>query len=179
MAGKKSRLIWIILGAIVVVIAALSFYNCANKGVSVDVSDFKEIIVAMDGKNNSLTKDEFTAITDNKIVETVASSNRNYTAVSIEGLEFDSYNLSFRLVLINGDKKTAIVFESTYGRTNMAEYEAYADNAGISYSYTDPNAGSIWSSLLPIFGSLIIAVVFFILPPFSKNFRESTRIYTS
>ena len=37
------------------------------------------------------------------------------------------------------------------------------DNAGINYSYTDPNAGSIWSSLLPLLGMILVAVVFFII----------------
>ena len=34
---------------------------------------------------------------------------------------------------------------------------------GIEYTYTDPNAGSIWSSLLPLGGTILIAIVFFVL----------------
>ena len=171
MTGKKSRLIWIILGAIVLVIAALSVRNCLNKGISVEVSDFKEVIVAMEitdthtGKN-TLSANELQALSDNKVVENVTNVAKRltYDSVSIDSLVFDSYNVKFNVVIKNGNKGvTAIAFVSTYGRTNMSEYEGYADKAGISYSYTDPNAGSIWSSLLPLFGSLVIAVVFFIL----------------
>lgn len=171
MTGKKSRLMWIILGAIVLVIAALSVRNCLNKGISVEVSDFKEVIVAMEitdthtGKN-TLSANELQALSDNKVVENVTNVAKRltYDSVSIDSLVFDSYNVKFNVVIKNGNKGvTAIAFVSTYGRTNMSEYEGYADKAGISYSYTDPNAGSIWSSLLPLFGSLVIAVVFFIL----------------
>ena len=171
MTGKKSRLMWIILGAIVLVIAALSVRNCLNKGISVEVSDFKEVIVAMEitdthtGKN-TLSANELQALSDNKVVENVTNVAKRltYDSVSIDSLVFDSYNVKFNVIIKNGNKGvTAIAFVSTYGRTNMSEYEGYADKAGISYSYTDPNAGSIWSSLLPLFGSLVIAVVFFIL----------------
>ncbi|MBE5734446.1 MAG: ATP-dependent zinc metalloprotease FtsH [Clostridiales bacterium] len=37
------------------------------------------------------------------------------------------------------------------------------DKMGVSYTYTDPNAGSIWSSLLPIGGCILIAIVFMII----------------
>ena len=171
MTGKKSRLMWIILGAIVLVIAALSVRNCLNKGISVEVSEFKEVIVAMEitdthTEKNTLSANELQALSDNKVVENVTNVAKRltYDSVSIDSLVFDSYNVKFNVIIKNGNKGvTAIAFVSTYGRTNMSEYEGYADKAGISYSYTDPNAGSIWSSLLPLFGSLVIAVVFFIL----------------
>lgn len=173
MTGKKSRLFWIILGAIVLVIAALSVRNCLSKGISVEVSDFKEIIVAMEitdshTEKNTLSASELQTLSgSNKVAENVVNfANRlTYDSVSIDGLVFDGYNVKFNVVVKNGGKviTSPIAFTSTYGRTNMSDYESYADNAGISYSYTDPNAGSIWSSLLPLFGSLVIAVVFFIL----------------
>ena len=163
MAGKRSRLIWIIVGAIIVVIAALSIYNCNNRGTSVDISDFKAVVAAMDGKNNSLSADELKALTDNKIMSTVESVRKQYDTVSLDSVVFDIYNVDFKVVVKNGATHVVtIVFDSTYGR-NTEEYENLLDRAGVKYSYTDPNAGSIWSSLLPLFGSLAIAVIFFIL----------------
>ena len=164
MSGKRSRLIWIILGAIIIVVAALSVYNCAGKGVQVDVSDFKAVVTEMNGTSNSLTKTQLENISDNKIAATVKNFNRTYSTAKIQSLVFDGYNISFQLVLKDGDKTVGVAaFVSTYGRSNMSEYEKALTDAGISYSYTDPNAGSVWSSLLPLFGSLVIAVVFFIL----------------
>ena len=168
MTGKKSRLIWIILGAIVLVVAALSVRNCLNKGVSVDVSDFKEVIQVMgeaNPKNNTLSKSLFETLADNSIVKEIKRYSKDYETISVLDLKFDGYNLSFSVVMQKNGTNVPppVLFTSIYGRTNMSEYEGYADRAGISYSYTDPNAGSIWSSLLPLFGSLVIAVVFFIL----------------
>ena len=143
-----------------------------NKDISVEVSDFKEVIVAMEitdthNEKNYLSVIDFEKLSsDNAVIKNVESVARmlNHDSISIEGLVFDSYNVNFNVVVKNGAKAVAsIAFVSTYGRTNMSDYESLADNAGISYSYTDPNAGSIWSSLLPLFGSLVIAVVFFIL----------------
>ena len=170
MAGKRTRLIWIILGAIVLVVAALSIYNCTKSGVKVEISDFKQVVSAMEVKeeghteSNYLSKAELETLSasGNKISDTVKGLNRQYVSVSIESLVFDGYNLDFKVVL-KGDRNYSVSFVSTYGRTNMSEYEDILGKAGISYSYTDPNAGSIWSSLLPLFGTLAIAVIFFIL----------------
>ena len=162
MQGKKSRTIWFILGAIILLIAALSLYNCANSGTTVDISDFKEIVRDVD--DNAMSKAELESFGGNAIAATVKAAGKEYDSITIQNLVFDSYNVTFNVVLKNG---TTIVktlsFVSTYGRTNMSEYEELADRAGIDYSYTDPNSGSIWSSLLPLFGSLAIAVIFFIL----------------
>jgi cell division protease FtsH len=107
---------------------------------------------------------------DNSVIKAVYNAGKNvdYDKVKIDYVLFDGYNLEFtaKLVKTDGEKeiiKRSIPFTSVYGRTNMQEYETALNTAGITYKYTDPNAGSIWSSLLPILGSLIIAVVFFIL----------------
>ncbi|MBO4252097.1 MAG: ATP-dependent zinc metalloprotease FtsH [Clostridia bacterium] len=117
---------------------------------------------------NYLSKEKLVALSDdNAIAEKVANDTKklNYDSISISKLVFDGYNLSFSVVALKDGNGVGIpiTFSSTYGRNNMSEYEALADAAGIDYSYTDPNAGSIWTSLLPLGGTLLIAVVFFIL----------------
>ena len=162
MSGKRSRLIWIILGAIVLVVAALSVFNCANKGTSVDISYFKEIIATIGDnvENNNadagtLTPDNVNALKNNntiaqKIADTAARVGNNYTAVTFDTVLFDGYNLSFNASIVRTNGQTLkVAFRSIYGRTNMEEYENALDRAGIEYSYTDPNAGSIWGTLLP------------------------------
>ena len=146
------------------IIAGLSIYNCSNNGVSVSVSDFKAVVLEMNGKDNTLTKAEFEALSPNGVADYVKTRNADYVSVSIQDLVFDSYNISFLLVLkTNNNALRYVKYTSTYGRTNMSDYEALADAAGIDYSYTDPNAGSIWGTLLPMIGSLVIAIVFFVL----------------
>ena len=167
MAGKKSRLIWIILAAIVITIGALSYFNCANKGVTVDISAFDAVVSVMaENDRNYLTNSEIGEFADNKIITAVKSSRSTYTKFEITKVVFDVYNMSFSATLFNGDKIVGLYsFNSTFGRTTdeIADYKTILNKAGIAYSFTDPNAGSIWSSLLPLFGSLIIAVIFFVL----------------
>lgn len=177
MAGKRSRLIWIILGAIVLVIAALSYYNCANSGVSVDISDFKTVVSVMEVQTgddavhtqvNYLSKSEVNSLKGNKIADAIILKadklSVQYEYATITSLVFDGYNVNFNVALKTGDRQVGVVsFVSIYGRTNMSEYEEMLGKAGVRYSYTDLNAGSIWGSLLPLFGSLAIAVIFFIL----------------
>lgn len=165
---KKSRLIWYVLIGVVLVIAAISFVRCNNSGTSVPVSDYSAVISKM--HDGELDKTEVADGSDNTVIKAVYNAGKNvdYNKVKIDYVLFDGYNLEFtaKLVKTDGEKeiiKRSIPFTSVYGRTNMQEYETALNTAGISYKYTDPNAGSIWSSLLPILGSLIIAVVFFIL----------------
>ncbi len=165
---KKSRLIWYVLIGVVLVIAAISFVRCNNTGTSVPVSDYSAVISKM--HDGELDKTEVADGSDNSVIKAVYNAGKNvdYDKVKIDYVLFDGYNLEFtaKLVKTDGEKeiiKRSIPFTSVYGRTNMQEYETALNTAGITYKYTDPNAGSIWSSLLPILGSLIIAVVFFIL----------------
>ena len=165
---KKSRLIWYVLIGVVLVIAAISFVRCNNSGTSVPVSDYSAVIEKM--HDGELDKTEVADGSDNSVIKAVYNAGKNvdYDKVKIDYVLFDGYNLEFtaKLVKTDGEKeiiKRSIPFTSVYGRTNMQEYETALNTAGITYKYTDPNAGSIWSSLLPILGSLIIAVVFFIL----------------
>lgn len=165
---KKSRLIWYVLIGIVVLVAAVSFVRCNNSGTAVNISDYNAVIEKM--HDGELDKTEITENSDNAIIKTLYNAGKNvtYDKIKIDYVLFDGYNLEFtvRLIATDGAKETikrSVPFESVYGRTNMQEYETALNTAGISYKYTDPNAGSIWSSLLPILGTLIIAVVFFIL----------------
>ena len=165
---KKSRLIWYVLIGIVVLVAAISFVRCSNSGTAVNISDYNAVIEKM--HDGELDKTEIAENSDNAIIKTLYNAGKNvtYDKIKIDYVLFDGYNLEFtvRLIATDGAKETikrSVPFESVYGRTNMQEYETALNTAGISYKYTDPNAGSIWSSLLPILGTLIIAVVFFVL----------------
>ncbi len=166
MAGKKSRLIWIIIGAIIVVVAAMSIYNCANKGVKVRATDFNNVIEKMvELDKGSLTVSELNSLsTENEIVVAVNKISRTFNAITLADVVIDGYNIDFSVVLQNNNNKVATLdFTTTFGRTND-EIKFYRESlSSIGLSFTDPNAGSIWSSLLPLFGSLLIAIIFFVL----------------
>ncbi|MCQ2387308.1 MAG: ATP-dependent zinc metalloprotease FtsH [Clostridia bacterium] len=65
----------------------------------------------------------------------------------------------------NDSSKATKTFTTNYTRTADVDFalQELLSEKGISFSATDPNAGSIWSSVLPILGYIVIAVVFFIL----------------
>ena len=140
MAGKRSRIIWIILVVIVLVVVFLSMYSCSYRRTSVNVSDFKEVIKEIDNPiyDGKLSKARLESLTENKIITTVKSVNRTYDSVKIQSVVIDGYNIKFNVQLLNGDKANGtLLFVTTFARNNLEEYEAYLDGAGIDYSYTE------------------------------------------
>lgn len=165
---KKSKLIWIVLGLIILVIGGLSVARCINSRTEVNYSEFRAIaeiaaVTEDDPTPDGLTKDSIEKSIAKSISKLLGKSN--YTKAMIANVVFDGYVVKFDLVLSNNvkDNFTSVGFKTNYSRQNVSELEGFLSSAGVSYTYTDPNAGSIWSSLLPLAGCVIIAVVFFII----------------
>ncbi|MBR1983384.1 MAG: ATP-dependent zinc metalloprotease FtsH [Clostridia bacterium] len=139
-------------------VGSLSLFNClGNNSTDVDYSEFYEIVeLSQDG----LTKDDVT----NSNARTVKGvlEKLNYDTVRLSDVYVDGYNLTFKLVF---NETFAKNFTTTFSRgsNSIAELEAQLANANVNFSYADPNAGSIWSSLLPIFGTVIIAIIFLLI----------------
>jgi len=160
---KNSKTIWIVLLVILAIIAGLSFLNCMNSRASVNYSEFYSIVdLASDGGDGILTQEEM-----NKSNATTISSRlgKEYVNVIIDGVVFDGYVVDFNLVLKDANNYTVgtVQFTTNYSRQNVELLEENLTKAKIAFTYTDPNAGSIWSSLLPLVGCVLIAVVFFII----------------
>ena len=156
---KQNRTLWIVLGIIIAAIAALSILSCVNTNTKVGLSDFKEVVTASADAKFDISDSRISE--NNSIILKLRQAIGSGGKYTFGAVKFDGYNLSFTITSPGGNK--GVTFTSTYGRTNMSEYESLLDIAGISYNYTDPNAGSIWSSLLPLLGMVLIAVVFFVL----------------
>ena len=158
---KKGKLFWIILVIAIIGIGALIFTNCINTSTKVNTSEFDEIVALY--SDGTLTKSE---IDNSQNLSTVKSKlGKNYTSIKLANVVINNYNISFDLILGYPNYNQSISFTTSYSRADGISQEMQ-DNlrkGNISYTYTDPNAGSIWSSLMPIFGSLIIGVIFFIL----------------
>ncbi len=161
MANKKSRAIWIILGFIVVLIAVLSFTDCFNTSYEVDYGEFYSLVEnSSDNESKGkITIDELKASKATEIKSIL--SFEQFESVQISNVYIDGYNISFDLLVNN----KLLSFETVFGRndTSLTNLEAQLNDAGISFSYSDPNAGSIWSSLLPIAGYLIVAIIFIVI----------------
>ena len=162
---KKSRLIWIILGIIVLAIGALSVINCINSRNEVDYSDFYTLISKesqLSDYDGKFTHDDVYKNANGiyKVVKT-----RAFEYAKISNVVFDDYIVEFDVKMYNasGTLISTMGFKTVYSRQDASEIQEMMSELGISYTYTDPNAGSIWSSLLPIGGCILIAIVFMII----------------
>ena len=163
MKTKNSKTIWIVLLAIAALIAALSFFNCMNSRESVNYSEFYSVVsVADEGGDQTLTQKEINDSGASAIIDRVG---KDYSTATIDAVVFDGYVVEFDLVLkdANGYTVGIVQFTTNYSRQNVEVLEDKLSGAGISFTYTDTNAGSVWSSLLPLVGCVLIAVVFLII----------------
>lgn len=163
---KKSKKIWIILGIIVAIIAVLSITSCLNASAEIRTSEFHAILNTMDNGNADSTLDENELKDASAYVIKTEINNNGFNMTQgawLSNIVFDGYVIEFDLVsMANGQR---LSFTTNYSRSD-SEVDLITnilDKLGIGYSYTDPNAGSIWSSLLPLGGTILIAIVFFIL----------------
>ena len=165
MKTKKSKKIWIILGIIVAIIAILSVVSCLGASKEIRTSEFHSILQTMDSGNDStLDKNELEDSNAHVIKSEVANSGFNMNEGAwLANIVFDGYVIEFDLV--SGATGQRISFTTNYSRADseVKLITDILDRLQISYSYTDPNAGSIWSSLLPLGGTILIAIVFFVL----------------
>ncbi len=83
---------------------------------------------------------------------------QHVVAGEIDRIVVDDYNL---ICYKNG----RVVYEATYGRTEFdaTQLDQWAQEYKITYTYTDPNAGSYMSYLIPIIGIILMCVVFWLL----------------
>ena len=159
----KSKKIWIILAVIVALIAAVSIANCFTSKTVVNYSEFKELI-AMQRNDGLILESEVEA----GKTPNVAKKFKDYSNYQLKfsSVEFDGYVVNFNIsYLRNGNPAGVVSFTTNYSRTgeSVADLEKSLEDLGCKFTYTDPNAGSIWSSLLPIGGTLLVAILFFVM----------------
>ena len=157
-----SKTIWIILLAIVAIIGFMSLSNC-NTRKEVDYSEFYELVDVAVTSSNDISKGDIDTIEG--LSELKLTFGNSYAKAAISAVMFDGYAIEFNVKLYNesGVLMTTRGYTTNYSRQNVVELESMLNNAGIAFDYTDPNAGSMWSSLLPLVGCIVIAIVFFIL----------------
>lgn len=163
MKNKSSRLFWIIATVIIMIILAFSLVRCVNTANSVDTSEFNAVVRL--SAANDFTKD---SIEQNKKALPVLNKEipKNYESIELSEVVFDNYVVTYKItVKFQNGQIGYMTFTTNYSRSTevVKELETQLTAAGVSYSYTNPNAGSIWSSLLPLAGSAILLIVFFIL----------------
>ncbi len=176
MKTKKNKTLWIVLGVIIAIIAIFSFTSCLTASTEIKTSEFHSILNEM--TNNTIYEDstgqgdgdiyldseELTRAHATQIREEILDSGFNMSkGARIASVVFDGYVINFELISqVTGE---VLSFTTNYSRSDseVAKITELLSSLKLSYSYTDPNAGSIWSSLLPLGGTILIAIVFFIL----------------
>ncbi len=161
---KRNKTIWIILGVIIVLIAALSLSSCLNGKTEVNYSDFMQV-VEWAGDSDGITREKVNTIKTSNGESALKNSLLNSSAekFTIYEVVIKNYNIDFSVRI--GDSNNVKSFTTNFSRSSdvVLSLERALNAAGITYSYTDPNAGSIWSTLMPIIGYVLVAVVFFII----------------
>ena len=161
MGKSKSKWLWIIIGAIVVLIAVMSFTNLFNSTYEVKYSDFVWAVEqSTDGKIEKSVIDQ-SSLDD---IKTIISSF-NYDYVKISNVVIDGYVVNFNLSLFKGEIGSTLAFETVFSRAtgDIDHLHELFGQKNIGYSYVDPNEGSIWSSILPIAGYVLVAVIFIVI----------------
>ena len=117
---------------------------------------------AQENPDNILSQAEYERLHATEIKKALALTNVS-KGLTLENVVIDGYVITFDVKLV--DSVVVGSFTTNFLRTNdeVKEINDALKKVNIQYKATDPNAGSIWSSLLPLGGTILIAVVFFIL----------------
>ncbi len=146
------------------IIAVLSVTSCLNASTEVRTSEFHSILQTMENGDSTLSKNELNNSNAPAIVQEIKNSGFSMSeGARLSNIVFDGYVIEFELLSVKTGQR--ISFTTNYSRSDVeiGQITEILDKLHISYTYTDPNAGSIWSSLLPLGGTILIAIVFFIL----------------
>ncbi len=166
MKTKNNKKFWIVIVAIAALIAFLSLPNCFSDSTHVATSEFYSIVEAIDDGQSAgvATKEEIIA-SDATALKSMLK-NYPYDSVEIARVDYNVYNVNY-VIKVNRTDGTAVAlnFNTTFARTGneIDRLNSIFSKYGVIYDNADPNAGSIWSSLLPLLGTVVIMVVFFIL----------------
>ncbi|MBO7344321.1 MAG: ATP-dependent zinc metalloprotease FtsH [Clostridia bacterium] len=125
-------------------------------------SDFYAVVQQLDGKDG-VTKSELATSNAKGIIDDLKGVD--FSVLKIANVLYDGYVLDFDIEIYNALNQRAFIrnYTTNSPRVDILEVQDILNNAGVTFTHTNPNAGSIWSSLIPIIGCVLIAVVFFIL----------------
>ena len=172
MKSKGSKFIWVILAGVVLLIGVLSFTNCFKNTTSINTSEFYALVNLYENyeegvggyQDGAVSKSQVDTIKAEVLKKTLGS---NYQKLKIKTVSFNVYVVNFVVEVYNNNVKIrTLEFATNYARSN-GEIEKLINTfdkvPGVTYNHSDPNAGAIWNSLLPIGGSLLIAIIFIVI----------------
>ena len=173
MKKSKPKWIWIILAVVFAFIAIASINNFLNKKYEAPLTDFIKVLEGADYNNGGLSYQELTESGADSVAETIKKylnangiDENTVSGIIVNGVTIDGYVATYELKLIlPNNVSTTLPFKTVILRS-AADVERIVDacdRANVALSTTDPNEGSFWSSILPIVGYVLVAVVFIVI----------------
>ncbi len=165
MGKSKNKWIWIILAGIILLVGVLSIRSFVNRKYEVDYSELVAVVESStdDGKVLPSELEALNATTVKKVLKNVG----NYASFNLSDVVINGYVVTFNVNVIDTSGKSLgkLPFTTVFSRGSDAilDLEEKLAQAKVNFTYTDPNAGSIWSSIIPILGYVLVAVVFIII----------------
>lgn len=176
--NKKSRVImWVVIVALLVAACVTIYISMRNGGASeVEYSEFATHVeysryaegdsgIAYDKDDSTKTAVEGYRFAEGKLQK--ADENGNYSDVDvIVKIAIKKYKW-YGTVTVNGKSTIAYycVAPSAYDSSAFDSNSELTQwrNWGVTISFTDPNSGSVWSSLLSIGSVILVCVVFWLI----------------
>lgn len=185
--NKKSRVIMIVVIVVLAIAAGLTLYFTMRNGGAeqIDFDRFVEYV-----ENNKYTEGE-NGVAQYKIKgqeEPIIADNYRFNehklqvnkgkdesgndiwenAVVIKAVNFSEYKMYGEVEVVRNGKTNLV---ARYYSVGPSFYSSPVEDSvlfswmdlGVSITYHDPNAGSIWSSILPIAGIILVCVVFWLI----------------
>ena len=159
---KTNKTLWILLALVAVAVIGLSISPLFRKSNEIKTTDAFTIVEMSDA--GLFTKANLESSSADGIYEVV--KNIAFDQAEIVGVLFDQYKLSFDLKLTKSGVAaySVVSFITITGSTgDIDDLRTLMRDKGVSYSSKDPSAGSIWSTILPIGATIIVAIIFFVL----------------
>ena len=149
MNKKTKTIIWIVVAVIAVFLIGSLFSSVLAKTQEVDYLQFEELII--DGKD----------IDEDGVVERI-------TKLNIDAYNFTGYVIENDKIVATFTTTGPSIYQNEGFESWRMILEAKLKAAGVPFfpdglSFKDPNAGSIWSSLIPIFGVVLVALMFWLI----------------
>jgi len=160
MKKSNSKFFLLLIVIIIAVVALVSIFG-GDKRQDVEYSTFKNLAKELADKAENVTG----ADPDGYFMENFGGTN--ITGVKITEVVIEDYSITYKVTYVTETNRAgSISCESFYSRSadSVKELEGFLDLAGVSYSYTDPNAGAVWSYIFPfiMLGISILVIFFFI-----------------
>ena len=154
MKQSNSKFVFIILFVVILAGIVATYLTCSD--FSTEVEDSYFINALYDLKDGTAS---------DKVYELKGLETYKGKTVKMDTVLISGYNINFSVKVTDTAGERTFAYNTTFGRSTdeIKQIQDYCTEGGIAYKFTDPNAGQIWSYLTPIFGCLLIGIVFYII----------------